>query len=55
MTGSRVRGLSAGTCDDLCDIVKSRFVVSYTDHRSVSCIIQLLGFLREKARPHYQD
>jgi len=41
-----VDGLCAYTLDDLCDIVKDRFGVSYTD-RGMSYVVKRLGFSRQ--------
>jgi transposase len=45
-------GISAYTLDDLCDIAKRRYGVTYSP-RGMSKLIKRLGFSRQKARPHH--
>lgn len=47
-------GISAYTLDDLCELVETRYKMTYTD-RGMSTLIKRLGFSRQKARPHHPE
>jgi len=47
-------GISAYTLDDLCELARTRFDVSYGP-RGMSAMVKRLGFSRQKARPHHPE